>query len=485
MGRAKDLSRDIVAYGVVGALSKGVGVLLLPVLTRLFSTEDYGIIDLVASGTNLMALTISLNLSAAVMRFYFDEQSRRYVSSTLTLVLLAGGLFVLGFAAFGELLSESIFGNAGIEWYLMLGLLAGWMDAVGSIPEIVLRMERRVGQFAALSILKTVLHVGLAVALVTRWDFGVEGVFIGAVVGAASKAVVGVVLIRNEIEGGLSRTAVVGALRYALPMLPAVLISWLNKQTDRFILLAFVGLGAVGIFGAASQIALGVGLFIATFRKAWEPFAISLIGEPGQDRVFSTIFGYYVVVGFIVALAVSALGPEIIGLLTGRGYKDGYIVIPWLVGAAVLHGSASITNIGMLISKRTSGNSVAALIGMGLNLAMGLLLIPKYGIIAAAAGTFVGELVFTSLLMYYSFRTASVRFAFVRAAIGVCVFITCAILMLTVTAQLSGAASIGLRLLLFIASSMILLALFYTKQDTARIQRMVTKVHSAFTSRKK
>ena len=42
-----NLSKDLVGYGFFAALSKRAGLLLLPVLTRLFSEDEYGTFDLI------------------------------------------------------------------------------------------------------------------------------------------------------------------------------------------------------------------------------------------------------------------------------------------------------------------------------------------------------------------------------------------------------------------------------------------------------
>jgi len=123
-------------------------------------------------------------------------------------------------------------------------------------------------------------------------------------------------------------------------------------------------------------------------------------------------------------------------------------VIPWLIGAAVLHASAEITNLGILISKRTSTDSVAAWSGATINVLLTLVLIPLFGIAGAAIGTFVGELVYTGALCHFTQRQSDLRFQ-IGAMLGVVVcYVVAAIALLIITATVeSPLASLAARAL--------------------------------------
>ena len=61
-----NLSKDLVGYGFFAALSKCASLLLLPVLTRLFSEDEYGTFDLILSISVFAGVLISLSLERAL-----------------------------------------------------------------------------------------------------------------------------------------------------------------------------------------------------------------------------------------------------------------------------------------------------------------------------------------------------------------------------------------------------------------------------------
>ena len=76
---------------VVGRWLLG-GIILLPVLTRVFSAEDYGLIDMFAASVSLLALFLRLALPSAINRYFHDlsEPSERQALVSSSLFLVAG-----------------------------------------------------------------------------------------------------------------------------------------------------------------------------------------------------------------------------------------------------------------------------------------------------------------------------------------------------------------------------------------------------------
>ena len=66
---SSNLSKDLLGYALFTALSKSA-VLLLPILTRLFSEDEYGTYDLILCISAVSSIFISLSLESALVRFW-------------------------------------------------------------------------------------------------------------------------------------------------------------------------------------------------------------------------------------------------------------------------------------------------------------------------------------------------------------------------------------------------------------------------------
>jgi O-antigen/teichoic acid export membrane protein len=157
------------------------------------------------------------------------------------------------------------------------------------------------------------------------------------------------------------------------------------------------------------------------------------------------MFNYYAGVFASLGLVLTAVSPELFAFLLPDEYHWGYVVIPWLIGSAVLHRSATLTRLGMMVSEKTVGMSVASAIGTILNVVIALFLIQAFGVAGAAIGSFVAELVFTSLSWWFSTRTSDVRFDTRAILVVLLSYIVCSILLLVVAEMVAGPMSIIYR----------------------------------------
>jgi O-antigen/teichoic acid export membrane protein len=219
--------------------------------------------------------------------------------------------------------------------------------------------------------------------------------------------------------------------------------------------LSFLGLSAVGVFGAASRLVMIMTLLVSIVQQAWTPLSISMVAEPTRrNEFYARALRYYAAALFTLALTLTTFARELLGVLAPGEYQAGYVVVPWLAGAQVLAGSGSFTNLGMLISKRTFGNSVAAWTGAGLNVIVCLILIRYIGIRGAAVGSFLASLTFTTMLWRFSIKVADVRFETGAIACIFGLYVVAATLILILYATLAnGALSVLVRTLVLVTAS--------------------------------
>jgi O-antigen/teichoic acid export membrane protein len=413
------LAKDVFVYGITGGLSRGATLLLLPVLTRAFSPAEYGLADIVATFTSLLAIAVSVILEAAVARMWFDSGTSRkeLVSTTLGFILCLGTATVLAVAVARRQLAVLLLHDISAADYLVVGAVIAACTALFGVVQIALRMDRRIWSYNAAIATQTVGLMVLTGIFVFRLRMGLYGLFVAQMISTILGLLVSLAMIRRYLGVRTSTRLLRNALAYSAPLLPAGGAAWINAQTDRVILLMTLGLGAVGVFGAAAKIALITALVVTAYQLAWTPVLMGAIEDPSKAWFFRRALNYYggAMVAFGVALV--AASKELIAVAAPPEYHAGYALLPWLVGAQILQGSANITNIGMLITKRTGGNSIAAWMGAVLNVLIAVVLIPRIGLAGAAIGMFISAFVFTTTLMVFSMKVAAVRFDRVRAAL--------------------------------------------------------------------
>ena len=83
MKKPKLLS-DVIIYSISSFLSKGISFLLLPLYTRIFSTYEYGILDILSVSIVLLTLLVSCQIEQGVARFFIDSKSHEMKQAIAT-----------------------------------------------------------------------------------------------------------------------------------------------------------------------------------------------------------------------------------------------------------------------------------------------------------------------------------------------------------------------------------------------------------------
>ena len=87
----KKLLSDTFLFTVSNFASKIISFLLIPLYTRLLTTADYGISDLIQTTVNFLYPFLTLSISEATIRFAFDGKRREegVLSTSLLFILLS------------------------------------------------------------------------------------------------------------------------------------------------------------------------------------------------------------------------------------------------------------------------------------------------------------------------------------------------------------------------------------------------------------
>jgi O-antigen/teichoic acid export membrane protein len=65
----REVGKDVLTYGFMSALTHMSGILLLPLLTRAFSVDEYSAVDVIATFVALLTTGMKLALPNALVRY--------------------------------------------------------------------------------------------------------------------------------------------------------------------------------------------------------------------------------------------------------------------------------------------------------------------------------------------------------------------------------------------------------------------------------
>ncbi len=213
--RLVHVSKDALIYGIAGALSRFSGLILLPLFTSYFTTEQYGLYQSVTNlGALLLAITIlGLDWATSILYFSSDDPSFRKVITTLWVVITVAVSVPITLLLFvgADWLSLVATGSAEYGPLFRLGVAVLPFTVFLFTANGILRYTFKASIYAVLNFGLTVLVVGAIVYLVALAHMGLEGALWGTLIGTALLAVIAVWAIRDSVSlGQLGKAADLG-----------------------------------------------------------------------------------------------------------------------------------------------------------------------------------------------------------------------------------------------------------------------------------
>ena len=407
MAGLKSLAKETAIYGVSSIVGRFLNYLLVPVYTIALpaSSGGYGVVTNIYAWVALILVLLTCGMETGFFRFANKGQDdpMRVYSTTLLSVSIGSLVFV----ALGLLFLEPIAGwleYGEHPWYIGMMMIVVAMDAIQSIPFAYLRYKKRPIKFAALKLLFIFLNIALNLfyyVILEGNDVGYAFLF-----NLVCTSVVMVCMI-PELRGFtyvLDKELLKRMLRYTLPLVILGVAGILNQVADK-IIFPFVypdeaeATIQLGIYGAASKIAMIMAMFTQAFRFAYEPFVFGKSKEKDSREMYAQAMKFFIIFTLLAFLAVMFY-LDILRHVIGRDYWDGLRVVPIVMAAEIFMGIYFNLSFWYKLIDETRWGAYFSLTGCIILILMNIFLVPKYGYIACAWAGFTGYGV-AMLLSYF------------------------------------------------------------------------------------
>lgn len=250
--------RSWVEYGFAGVIGSATWFLVLPLLSRYWSTEDFGLAGLLVAAVGLVSPFVGFNGHLYLLwegRGKARVSDEHIASATVRLAVASGA--VLGLLAYPVVRAT---GASGLPYWAVLTVMGiAVLTAFLGLFETELQLQERSGTFLRY---RAVVGVGISAGTVGLalagwgWEGRLASHFVLALlVGTlALRNVKGALLaaVRGRVATGTYRSI----LRFGVPLIPHVAGLWLVNFVDRYLLAAYADLGVVGVYTVAYGICM-------------------------------------------------------------------------------------------------------------------------------------------------------------------------------------------------------------------------------------
>ena len=401
MNPLKKLASQTAIYGLSSVVGRLLNYLLVPLYTRYFSPEQYGVVTELYAYVAFFVIILTYGIETAFFRFSQKEKSNRLVYSTsLISLLFTSFIFVAIMFCFSENIASTIGYPSNQDYIKWFALIIG-LDAVSSISFAKLRALNKATRFALVRLVNIFINIGLNLFFIIYCPYVIENDLqsLNFVNSVYSESVgVGYIFIANLIASCVTILMLTPEMInsvwifdkklwkkmmiYASPLLIAGLAGMTNETIDRILLKYLLpeninSASEIGLYGAFYKLSIIMILFIQTFRFAAEPFFFSQERQANSKKVYADVMKFFVIVLSVIFLIVTTFYEFFINFL-GSDYHDerGFIVVSILLLANFFLGIYYNLSIWYKLTDKTIFGAYLAIFGAIITIVLNLILIP-------------------------------------------------------------------------------------------------------------
>lgn len=416
MGLPKVFSNSVIYTGVT-VLQQCMAFFLLPLYTAYLTPADYGITGVVGSVSSLLAIFVSLGVSAAGSRFYYKYKgdpvyARKLYGTIICAILVTTLFFGTLFIAAHKWIVDPIVGEIDFYPNVLLGLLNVLVTPLYSLYQSYLQTIQKGIKFGINAILYFLLDIGLTIALVVYWKMGATGVLTAHLVTSVVFFIHTFFSFVRHQKLGFEKGILKEIYKYSLPLLPHSLANWSNGTIDKLLVNDIRSTEDAGLYNLGRQYTGVTNTISVAINNAYVPWfydkANDIKNNLASIRRMSEMITYAVC---FISIVMSLLAKEVLDLMISNPAYDGvWKVVPFLI-CGVIFNSIYFFYVNVLFLKDTSMIFTITISTIFINVGLNVWLIPIFGYIGCGLASLFTFLIKSLIGVFVSMhKNKEIRF---------------------------------------------------------------------------
>ena len=415
MSGIKTLAGDTIIYGLSTILTRMLNYLMVPYLTRVMGTGEYGVVTDIYSLIPFALVLLTMGLESGYFRFAGKaageaEKSRLFVTLWRA-TSAAAALFWMAVFLFRVPISSLLGYGGNPELISVTGTIVA-LDVITAMPFARLREQRKRIKYMLIRLASVVVNLALCLFFYSvQRRTGATWVLVANLVASVASLVLLIPSVWGIPWRGddkiLKRVMV-----YSLPLLISGIAGtageFIDRQMIKWLMPDDVAMGALGVFGATTKLAVIMILFTQMYRLAAEPFFLARFGRGEFARQSGLAMKLYIAVA-VAIFAVVMLAKPLVVQIVGEEFRGGSHLLPILLAANELAGVVLNLSFWYKQAERTWMAIAVTGTGMAMAVALNLALVPRMGYEGAAWARLACEsaMVVVSLILVSKIKAAT------------------------------------------------------------------------------
>ena len=388
---------------VANCISLVVGMIMIPIVTRVLSTEQMGIANTFISTRNTVVIIITCSVYAYVHKamIEFKDEKKSYIFSIIVFAILAVVISFCISLIFKEKLMKLLSLDNFLYYWLFISCLG---FALYSIADYYCIFQNKyyIVAMIVLSVgpISQFLSVGLSYVLE-------NDKYIGRVIGLDFVyLLVAVCLIVWMFVGRKPKFKtkyVKTTLAFTIPIIPHLLSQMVLTQCDLVMISYFCGSSKSGIYSMGHTVGFLALTVMSQIMASWSPWVYRRM----EDKEFKTIFDnskLIVLVGAFISIGLLTISTELIKIFLTDVYSPCIYIVPTLVVAMFFQFIYIFVYDFQFFNKKAKSIAASSIVAAIFNLITNYIFIPKFGFLAAGFTTLASYFVLLMINYFFTVR---------------------------------------------------------------------------------
>lgn len=379
-----------------------VGVIMIPIITRLIPQADLGIASTFLANRNIIVIFVTLSVYTfvhkAMLEFADDKKNYVFTISAYCIFMVAIAFIIT--LPFKELLKKVLSLDNFLYYWLFVSILAYALYLIAdyycifhNYSMIVFAIVMSCGPVSQF------LSVGLSYVFPNNK-------YIGRVIGLdAAYVIVSLVLLASLFFTGrklFHMQYLVRTLQFSVPVIPHLLSQMVLTQCDLIMISYYVGNAESGIYSMGHTVGFLGYTVMGQIMAVWSPWVYRRLEEKSYQSIYQN-FPIMILMGAYISIGLMTVSPELIRIFLTNDYLPCIYIVPPLVVAMFFQFSYAFLYDLEYFYKKPQWIAIGSTVAALLNLMLNFIFIKRYGYLAAGYTTVFSYLIL--LIINYIFST--------------------------------------------------------------------------------
>ncbi len=410
----REFSKSFLIYGVAASIGRFISLFMVPIYTRVFSPEQYGEMDIIATVYAFVSIFGLAQLESAFSRYYYAAEDDRkriiHASTVFWMILGLSVVFAAVLAALAKPLSMWLFNTPQhVHAFLIIAVMVPFSN-IFTLFTVMMRFQKRPYVFTGVILFQLLAQVGLSIWLVVGLRMGIIGRFYGQLLGFIAASIVLGIYLRRMYGFTISSENIRSNFRYSLPILPLIIANWVNVNISRFIMLGMLTLADIGMYSVAMKFASVMQLIEQAFRMTWGPLMWEALLKENHRELYIRMMKIISVAIFGFVSFIALFSHEALSIMAAKPYIAAAPILGMLAFSKGMMIISQTINLGPGIRKKTEFFTGIAMLTMGANIGLLFILVPKLGLMGVPLALLIANSIRIVLSWFSSERLYFIGF---------------------------------------------------------------------------